>query len=644
MHRISRLFATAIGLTAVTFAQQPAQKSQPATPPTVAPAAVSNAVVINVVVQDKEGRPIRGLKPTDFHLTEDATPQTIAHVDEHSTLTPPQPLKALAPLPPGMFTDFTTVPPGGPLNILIIDALNTPLKDQRALYDQLQQFVNHADPRTPLAIFGLANHLVLLQDFDSDPAALKSVLSHQLIPRSPALQTHTGGKPTADDANTPSMAQLAGNLEEYQKQCGAIETQLRPQLTLDAFNTLGHYLAALPGRKNVLWFSGSFPLSLSAGSPGKDLPALTAVDQDEQHETAALLSRAQASLYPIDARALLAHAPPSPSPRSAKFSADDSKFASTPAVEHARMTALAAITGGKPFPDANNLNDAVGRAIDAGSNYYAIAYTPTTQPSPATVRKISVELTSSQPSLQLAYDRGYYPKPAETPQQAATASPATPSATPDPHSPAAAYARAAMSRGAPTPSAVLFKVRVLPAAAVTETKIAPGNTLDPSVSPTGPFRNFNVDYVSLLHELILQQHPDGKRSGAVEFMIYVYNTDGRLLNAVGKQVSINLPAPTYQRLLHSAMEFHLQISAPADQTTFLRIAMRDVNTNRFGVVEIPTSTISDINPLELKATPLSKEVPTPASTSAPASSTPPPPSAAPSTPPPATAPSPAPQS
>ena len=42
----------------------------------------------------------------------------------------------------------------------------------------------------------------------------------------------------------------------------SFQQDMREQYTLNAFDTLARYLVGIPGRKNVIWFSGSFPLDV----------------------------------------------------------------------------------------------------------------------------------------------------------------------------------------------------------------------------------------------------------------------------------------------------------------------------------------------------------------------------------------------
>lgn len=623
--RLAVMFA-AVALSLVARAQSSA--------PSPALRSSTQLVVIDVVVQDQDGHPVRGLKPQNFRVTESGVAQTIGHVEEHSATSSHAAEVVSAPLSPGVFSDYTPVAPGGALNVLLIDALNMPGNDRAFIRYELQQYVKHADPNTRIAVFGLANRLILLQGFTSDPAVLRGVVERKLIARSSASLGPSQAGTVADQQRitdrsdqvlsiaapssngSPSAVDLAANLREFQSELGAMETQLRAHYTLDAFNTLAHYLAGFPGRKNLIWFSGSFPLNFLP-NPTPARPSDTSnLDQTELRETANLFSKAQVAVYPIDARGLMtqpglnAAAPGSAvTPGSAstlgstaqasqarRLRAELSKFPQSETAEHAMMEDLAVGTGGRAFYNANDLAEAVSSALAAGTDYYTLSYTPSDTKEDGGYRPIHVEATGldNAQTLQLWYRHGYYasdasnrPKPTEKPDPLAP-SPA--------ESRAAAYEHAAMSRGGPTPQDILFKVRVLPASATTETVLAPDNQLSLNVPANGPFRRFDIDYISLSGELTFMQQPDGHRAAEAEFMAYVYDTEGRLLNATGKTVSIEAKTTDVAKLMHGIVRCHLELSVPDRAETFLRIGMRDVATNRLGVIEVPALSVSSLPP------------------------------------------------
>jgi len=588
-----------------------AQSANPAPPQASVLQTGTSLVVVDVVVQDSAGHPIRGLKPENFQLTEDHVVQTVNHFDEHTRAQ-----AAAGPnmprLPAGTFTDYTPVPPNGALNILLLDALNTPMKDQSFVRYQLQQYVKHAQPGTRIAIFGLATRLVMLQGFTSNPETLKDAVDHKLIPRgSPLLENPND--PTADmlDDMMQNMQsqEAAANLTQFQAEQSAIESHLRLQYTLDAMNVLGHYLSAFPGRKNLIWFSGSFPINILPDATGtlQDPFAVMQIDEQEFRETTNLLAQAQVAVYPIDARGLMTNPVYDATNSGRQYARSPSafnnavtKFSTSQAAEHATMGQMALDTGGEAFYNTNGLAEAVEKAIETGSNYYTLAYTPTNRKQDGGYRQIHVQLSGgdTNSAWKLSYRHGYYAgvKPADKHAEKALApGDAATTAAVAQHA-AAAYAHAAMARGAPTPQDILFKVRVLPASTATEPQVAPDNELSPEGKMPGPYRRFAVDYVSLPQEFQLLHQPDGRFTGQIDFLALVYDVDGRLLNGIEKTVELNLNPDTYKRFQQAPLQFHMEVSAPTRQDSYLRIGIHDRNTNRFGVVEVPADTVSRLPP------------------------------------------------
>jgi VWFA-related protein len=561
-------------------------------------------VIVDVVVQDRHGNPIHGLTQENFRIVEDRTQQSMRHFEEHIAAAPTAAGPSLGPLPAGTFTDYTPMPPGGTLNVLLLDALNTPLADQAYVRYELQQYVKKADPGTRIAIFGLSSRLLMLQGFTSDPSVLKDAVDHKSGPTvSPFAENGTDAfDAAAADANFATFSNTADILEG----------QLRARYTLDSFNSLAHYLANFPGRKNLIWFSGSFPYdfladpSLPVGSFGV-IPGT----EDEFRETVNLLTRAQVAVYPIDARGLqtlpMFHA--SQSGRGLNgpgFANSISGFNNRQAAEHTTMEFLAEDTGGHAFYNTNGLSQAVTTAIATGSNYYTIAYAPTNHNWNGAYRSIHVELTgniSERNDLKLAYRRGYYADDPFHPVTQHSArhllSPAAQSAAQIAANAATsgnAYTELAMAHGAPAQQDILFKVRVLPASTTPEETLAPGNTVDPVKPIKGPFQRYDIDFAALTNAVALRIAADGRYKGAVQFKAFLYNADGALLNATGNTVELNLTAANAQNFAKQAMAFHLEISAPVKGDSYLRVAVEDDTAHRIGVVELPLAKVSQLAP------------------------------------------------
>jgi len=589
-----------------------ASGAQSAPPTTSAPALEPSprSIALSVVVQDQDGHPVRGLSSQNFRVTEGGAPQTIARVEEHSSQSPTATATSFPSLPPGTFTNYTPIASGETLNILLIDALNTPMKDEGFIRSQLRQYVLHANPNTRIAVVGLANHLILLQGFSSDPSALRDVLERKLIPRGPAsadaleASEHAVSNPSTSSSvasptvkGSPSAIYVAANLRTFEQQLGALETSFRVQYSLDAFNTLAHYLAAFPGRKNLIWFSGSFPFSLV---PDASLPHpfnVADTDADEFRETVKLLSKAQIAVYPVDARSLIAasasNANPGKPVRSASI--DLGKANQSEAAEHSMMEAIATSTGGRALYNPQSLVDAVNSVVAAGSNYYTLTYSPSPDADDG-YRPIHVDAVGEVAGqhLQLSYRRGDYRGEAAS------------------HGRAAAYYDAAMSRGGPAPEDLLFRVRVLPASTTTETTLAPGNELTPVLPSKGPFRRYDLDFLSLPGELTFARQPDGRRIAKIEFLAYVFDTEGDLLATSGRALTLEPRSNDDAKLAHALIQYHLEVSVPDFVETFLRIAMRDVTSNRLGVIEIPTSAVTSLPPATYAPPPPAASKPVPA--------------------------------
>ena len=156
----------------------------------------TDLVVVDVTVVDSHQNPVHQLTKDSFKVEEDGRPQTIRSFEEHvaPVTPPPVPMPKLAP---GMFTNFTPTPETGPLDILLLDTLNTPLPDQAYARAQLLKYLKEAKPGTRVAVFGLGSHLYLIQGFTSDLEQLRAVLSNDkktLLNISPLMDSTVGGE------------------------------------------------------------------------------------------------------------------------------------------------------------------------------------------------------------------------------------------------------------------------------------------------------------------------------------------------------------------------------------------------------------------------------------------------------------------
>jgi VWFA-related protein len=601
-------FPALTSLLAQTLVQQPPSQSVPTIK------ANTQIVIVDVVVTDSKGQPVHNLKASDFAVLENNVSQPIRNFEEHTALSTAETAKLppLPKMPPGIFTNYTPTPDSGAVNVLLLDMLNTPIKDQSFARDQLKQYLRSAPPGTRIAIFGLTSRLYLLQGFTSDLEILKTALNQKNLKASPLLDDPVGGgsgpeslSDTMSDTlgNDPTSAQVIASLQQFEAEQQSFQLQLRARYTLDAMNQLARYLSGIPGRKNLIWFSGSFPISILPDGDLQDPFAVMADSEDEFRETTNLLSVSQVAVYPVDARGLMTSPTFSATNSGSKyarnptaFAKDETKFFQQTIAEHSTMLQMAEQTGGHAFINTNALSQAVASAIDSGSNFYTLTYSPTNTNWNGSFRKIQVRL--QEQGLNLAYRRGYYADDPNAPPKHKELVPATTTLT------AAINAmRTAMMRGGPDPTQIIFKVLVRPATAATEDTLAPSNTVNPSVKVKPPYRRYTIDFAADPSDIAFTHLPQGNYQGGIQFLTYLYDQDGTLINTSGSTVQANIPPAAYNASLRSGLQFHQQISVPVKGTYYLRIGIHDLTGNRVGAVEIPIAAVSKIPPADIPVAP-----------------------------------------
>jgi VWFA-related protein len=577
-------------------------------------------VIVDVVVTDRSNQPVHGLGVSDFTLLENNDRQRIRNFEEHRNVAAggaaagSVEAKALPPMPPGYFSNYTPVPAGSSVNVLLLDTLNTPVTDQIYLKDQIRKFLKEATPGAPIAIFGLTTHLTLLQSFTADPELLRAAINKKNSSFSALLANPVTGGPTekfSDDyaifrastgvANVPTNTGPALLGAE-----GQVDSNLlvqRARYTLDAINQLARYLAGMPGRKNLMWFSGAFPIDILADSAKTNEGGQFESLESEFRDTTNLLTRGQVAMYPIDARGGVVSTVGDVSQSGAvydhdptRFAQDQLKFHQSLASDNATMRRMALETGGKAFLAENNLAGAVQQVVDLGSNYYTLAYSPSDPHWNGDYRKLQVNL--ERQGLTLAYRRGYYADDPDAPARGGRGNTAAAQTVPvGPSDPM----RLAMMRGAPDSSQIALKIRVLPVSDKPEGKVAKGNMLS-SVSRTkGPYRNYSVDLAANPHEVQLTKGPDGDYRGYLQFVTYVYDQDGRLVNRVEDLVRANFTQALYAHVIATGLPFHQEVSVPMKGEYYVRVGLHDLGSNRVGAVEVPVATVKDLAPLTVSA-------------------------------------------
>ncbi|HKW24576.1 MAG TPA: VWA domain-containing protein, partial [Terriglobales bacterium] len=380
----------------------------------------THMVLVDVVVTDKQGKPVPGLKPEDFTLEENGKAQKI------STFVTPEQNQPSAPgpaLPPGIYSNRAQYrSPGGPITVLLLDATNTQFKDQAYARRQMLRFVREQyKPGQRMAVFTLTDSLHVLQDFTTDPQLLFSALQGyvpQERPFAPAVQptsSVTTGTPTPSstvtslDTSTPPTNEtatsatnarglpifMAAGIQNFADAAVSYDLERRTDITFEALDTLARALGGLPGRKNVIWVTGDLPFTLNPENRimtdtelSETLPSFNTRRVDEHssgdyaatarragaeqiRDADARLAAAQIAIYPVDARGL-----------SISLDQDAQEV----------MREMARDTGGRAYVNQNEIKQGVERAMEDTSATYTLGYYPTSKKWDGKYRTIKVKV------------------------------------------------------------------------------------------------------------------------------------------------------------------------------------------------------------------------------------------------------------
>jgi VWFA-related protein len=609
-------------LAVVAFLSGPVPAQTAATPETETPAATLKLTVrtvqVDVVVTDKEGRAVPGLQKDDFQVLEDGKPQTISFFEPNFVADSGAAAAAPAPaLPPNTFTNVPAVAPNEAVNVLLMDALNTPVADQQWAHKQMVRYLASIPPGIRVGVFLLSEKLRIIQGFTQDSAVLRASIARLAANpnTSPLLPTpaSTAAQGTAvnmiiaqaNETGSTQLALMAAALQQFQDQEASFETNERTIMTLDSLQQIARYLSGVPGRKNLIWFVGSVPQCLPAITSESELANSGCPYEEKTRKTLAMLADARVSIYPIAAGGLLTdslydagsapasasvgaagtsastvnpNAPSTPSiaPFQALTAAQTGSLnsdASQRALAQIQMEQLAEATGGRAVYERNDIKGAITEDVDNGSRYYTLAYTPENRKEVGRQHKIEVKTVTG--NYKLSYRRSYFE---ETPKEikAAEAAPAK-----DP-------LRPLMDRGMPDFTELRYLLRVVPAA-TQPAPDAPRAGDNPALS--NPLTRYTVAFSLAMDGLNLVPGPDGVRRGSIEVALVAYSQLGKPLNWETRSIGLAIRPEQMVFAQNSGIPFHFDFDAPPGDV-YLRTGVYDASSSHAGTLEIPLTSIT----------------------------------------------------
>jgi VWFA-related protein len=527
-------------------------------------------VLLDVIVADKAGRPAMDLTAKDFSLLEDGKPQRLSIFSVQRPDTPLPVSKELTPLPANIYTNRPEyrIPPG-PLTVLLLDALNTPVRDQMYARRELLEYLrSQLGSGKRMAVLVLTDQLHLLQDFTGDSELLRRAVEGYIATDSRALDIEDVERhlppPPSDTRGSAMYRNMVNSLRKILLETATTSVDARLAQTLSAFRNLAQALGGVPGRKNLVWVSGSFPFTFVAESrpaPGdpKELVAYRDYQRDIRR-TLSVLTEAQIAIYPVDARGL-AGAPFMDASHPLKndmghvyagsdLSDDLSRGDVSLQSSQAAMDEIAKGTGGLAFVNRNDIDHAVALSVSDAASCYTLGYYPRDVNDDGQFHSFLVKV--DRPGVRLRYRPGYY-----------ASSPAPP------------------ERNGQSDDSELMSV--LQNSAMPATRVI----FDARISPPDSAGERSVPVELLVNVDTLSAEPgkDGRHYD-VDFHIAAFAPDGSLVTHRDSRIDAHVSAEENPRLRQQGLPFHTTL--PLEPGRYqLRIVVRDNRTGSLGSVEVP---------------------------------------------------------
>jgi VWFA-related protein len=348
-------------------------------------------VLVPVVVSDKNGEHVHGLKKEDFAILEDDRTKEISVFEPVHT----EPRVMQLSSAHDVFTN--TVKPEATqarVTILVLDTLNTAFFDQVTAKHEILKFLSSLEPGEPVALLNLSKSgLHVIHDFTTDPKILAEAVRQV---RGQLAMKDTGGGDRVSE-NLPTLGGRSGRISEDivpdtigvgDVRAGSaeannllsiqtetegvfshIEQSYSIRVTLEAMRQIAKAFSGVPGRKSVIWATGGIPFSVDDPSrigflTAELLPLYEGAWRD--------LNNANVAVYPLEVTKLS-----NPAYNPASVSGRRALRSRRPLYTNGNTDNLelfANMTGGRYCPYASDIKQCFHEATDDSGDYYTLAY------------------------------------------------------------------------------------------------------------------------------------------------------------------------------------------------------------------------------------------------------------------------------
>jgi VWFA-related protein len=447
--------------------------------------------------------------------------------------------------------------------VILLDALNTEAADQTLVRKQVIRVLQEIQPQEYVALYWLGNGLHTLHDFTADSSALRQILAAHESNSSRELDNSELADPSL---NTPNPSTPAGQAAERQafrlafdQRVANQSTRNRVHSTVAALIAIANHLGSRKGRKNLVWVSSSFPISL--GYDRFDLHWVNDTGEDfatDVQRAARALTDADIAVYPVDARGLLGSNITANQRDSDEHIGDPTDTDTHLPVRGApetfdTMRLLAQRTGGKAFYGTNDLTGAIRHAMNDSRLTYTLGYYPASAKWDGSFHEIKVRVAI--PGAEVRARSGYF---------------AIPNQAPAPVKSDHALLSQLASSGLPA-TGIGLHVRV-------QTPRDPGD------------HTFTVEVHLDLREINMRQK-NGRWIGSVQAIFFQLDGAGHVLQVDDRTFFPDFDARTYEQVLQAGISDSRQVRVSPNATQ-LCIVVRDPTSSNMGSIYVPIAKYS----------------------------------------------------
>lgn len=540
----------------------------------------TDLIQTGVMVFDKQGRFVDGLKQEDFELTVEGKATPVSFFERVAGAPSLSPSSSRGGAKDTKESKDTGAPvaraAGGARTVIFFaDDIHLNFESRKRARDLIKHFIEEelTDEDTA-AVVSSSGRLGFLQQFTDNPAVLHAAaarigddknredgdrLTPPMSETEALLIDHRDPQVTKEFADKIIKEGLAISEEDavmqaYTRARSVLQTAaLRARNTYQALEQTLRRSARMPGRKIVMLFSDGFLLDTSNTDSTDRVRRLT--------DAAA---RANAVVYAFDAKGLDATPPKDWSAAGFRVKSDERFYMQEP------LAAIAEQTGGRLFKNHNDMRPDIGRAAAEASRYYLLAWLPDPElRGKEMFRRVEVKV-KGRPELTARLQGGYLVGEPKEVAKGATKSPkpgATPAPPPDP---VKEQIRTALNSFAPQtglPTALALNYFEGPA----------GPVLAASMRVEGSAVNFTREGNVMKAE--------------VDVVGVVYDSKGKTEESFSSRLALSAPASRFEGGRTPNLFYNYEATKLTPGLHQMRVAARDTKTGRVGSavqwVEVP---------------------------------------------------------